>query len=99
MRADGLHASAIREDQNAVHVAQSAETVGDDQAGAAGRQLVERLLHAAFAEGVERAGGFVEQQDGRVAQDGAGDSDALALAAGEEFSAALAAERRVALRL
>ena len=39
--------------------------------------------------GVEAGGGFVEDQDARVGQDGAGDGDALALAAGE-LDAALA---------
>ena len=34
-----------------------------------------------FALGVECAGGFVEQQDRAVGEDGAGDGDALALAA------------------
>ena len=58
---------------------------------------VERVLHEAFALAVERAGGLVEDEDGRVFQDGAGDGDALALAAGE-FHAALADERAVALR-
>ena len=39
--------------------------------------------------GVERRGRLVEQQDARVLQDGAGDRDALLLAAGE-LQAALA---------
>src|SRR5438309_2095115 len=37
--------------------------------------------------GVEAAGGLVEQEDGRVAQDGAGDGDALPLAAGQLHAA------------
>ena len=36
---------------------------------------------ATLALGIERAGRLVEQQDRRVAQDGAGERDALALAA------------------
>jgi len=39
------------------------------------------FLHQGLALGVERGGGFVEQQQRRIAQDGAGDGDALALAA------------------
>ena len=54
-------------------------------------------LHQRLALGVERAGRLVEQQDRRVAQDGAGDGDALALAAGQRH-AALAEQGVVALR-
>ena len=50
----------------------------------------------AFAFGVEVAGGFVEDQDLRVGEDGAGDGDALPLAAAE-LHAALADERVVAV--
>ena len=61
------------------------------------RQPLQRLLHRALALGVERAGRLVEQQDRRVAQDRAGDREALALAAGEHH-AALADLGVVALR-
>jgi hypothetical protein len=57
----------------------------------------QRLLHQLLAFGVERRGRLVEQQDRRVAQDGAGDRDALALAA-RQHDAALADRRVVALR-
>ena len=53
------------------------------------RHLVERALDFALGAGVQRAGGFVQQQDGRILQDGAGDGDALLLAAGQ-FQPALA---------
>ena len=43
----------------------------------------ERGLDLGLALGVEGAGGFVEQQDRRVFQEGAGDGDALALTAGK----------------
>ena len=39
-----------------------------------------------FTLGVEGAGGFVQQQDRRVDQQGAGDGQALALAAGEALA-------------
>jgi hypothetical protein len=42
---------------------------------------VQRGLHHALALGVQRAGGFVQQQQRRVLQHGAGDGDALALPA------------------
>ena len=44
-------------------------------------QPVERVLHQPLAFRVERGGRFVEQQQRRVAQQRAGDGDALALAA------------------
>src|SRR5262249_42627165 len=49
-----------------------------------------------FALRVERAGGLVHDQDGRVSKDGAGDGHALALAAGE-FDTAVADQGLVAL--
>ena len=58
---------------------------------------VQRRLHLRLALGVERAGGLVEQQDRRVLQEGAGDGDPLALAAGEA-RARLADQGVVAVR-
>ena len=40
---------------------------------------VERLLHQDFIFRVERGSGFVQQQDRRVLENGAGDGEALAL--------------------
>jgi hypothetical protein len=60
-------------------------------------QVLQGILHQALALGVEGAGGLVQQQQRRVAQDGAGHGDALALAAGQAH-AALAEEGVVALR-
>ena len=50
---------------------------------------VERRLDLALGVDVERRGRLVEDQDRRRLEDGAGDGDALLLAAGE-FQAALA---------
>ena len=72
---------AVVDDHDLVGVADGGEAVGDDEDGAADAQAFQRFLHFGFAFGVERAGGFVEQQQRRVFQDGAGDADALALAA------------------
>ena len=57
---------------------------------------VQRGLHHAFALGVQRAGGFVQQQQRRVLQDGAGDGNALLLPARQPH-AALAQEGVVPL--
>ena len=59
------------------------EAVGDDERGAAAGEAVEGAADQRLALGVERGGRLVEEQDRRVAQDGAGDREALALAAGE----------------
>ena len=50
-------------------------------------QAVQRLLHGALGLVVQRAGGLVEHQHRRVAQDRPGDGDALLLAAGEAVAA------------
>ena len=51
--------------------------------GAALHQSLQGLLHQTLALGVEGRGGLVEDEDGRVLEDGTGDADALALTAGE----------------
>ena len=57
--------------------------VGDDHDRAAlGVQLAQQLHHRAAGPGVEVAGRFVGQHDRGSVDDGAGDRDALALAAG-----------------
>ena len=61
--------------------------MGDDQGGAAFFQAFQRLLDGGFGLRVECRGGFVEQQQRGVAQDRAGDRDALALAAGQAHAA------------
>ena len=63
------------------------EAMRDDDRGAPGHQIVEADLHQPLVLRVERAGRFVEQQQRRVAQDGARNRDALALAAGERDAA------------
>ena len=92
----GFGDAAVFEDDDAVGVGDGAEAVGDDEAGAAFHERDEAGLDDAFAFGVEVAGGFVEDEDLGVGQHGAGDGDALPLAAAE-FDAALADERVVAV--
>ena len=52
--------------------------------GSALRRRIQRRLHDLLALGVQRGGRFVEEEDLWIAQEGAGDGDALFLAAGEE---------------
>ena len=55
----------------------------DDDRGAFGHQVGKRGLHQRFAFGVERRRGLVEDEDGRVLEQGAGDGEPLAFSAGE----------------
>ena len=57
--------------------------VRDEQAGAAAHQAVEAFEHLVLAVLVQRGGGLVEDDHRRVAQQRAGDPDALPLAAGQ----------------
>ena len=94
----GLDDASVVEHQNAGRIAHGGEPVGDDEGGAALHDLIERLRNARLGHRVERAGGFVENEDRRVFQQCAGDGEALALAAGQE-PAALADPRFKAVRV
>ena len=59
--------------------------------------VVERRLDRFLGAAVERAGRLVEDQDRRVLEQGAGDRDALLLAA-RQLEPALADHRFIALR-
>ncbi len=63
-------------------------------------QLLDRLLHEALGLRVEGRGGLVENQHWRILEDGAGDRQPLALAAGEPHAAVpdlgVVAERQLA---
>ena len=74
------------------------EPVRNRDHGAALRQPFERELDLLFRFGVERGGGFVEEENGRVLEQRPGDGEALLLSAGKE-TAFVADERLVALRL
>ena len=91
------HDLPLVEHEDHRRVADGAEAVRDDQHGPAGDEQAERILHRGLALGVERAGGLVEDEDRRGAQEGAGDGDALLLAAGEQ-GAAFTDDGVVALR-
>ncbi len=75
--------TALIHDHDAVRFKNRRQAVCDDQRGAAFHQMFQGNLHGTFGLGVERAGGFVEQQDGGVFQQCPGDHDTLLLAAGQ----------------
>ena len=64
-------------------MADGEKAVGDDETGAAFHETFQCFIGGPLALGVEGGGGFVEQEDAGIGQNGAGDGDALALAAGQ----------------
>src|SRR5579859_6505008 len=71
--------------------------VSDHDAGLAFHQTIERLEDQLFRAGVQSGTGLIQNQDRTIADDGAGDGDALALTAGER-DASFADDGVVALR-
>jgi len=67
-----------------------AKIVGDEDDGLAetARESAEFALKLCASDGIERAEGLVHQENGRIGGEGAGDADALALAAREFVRAA-----------
>ena len=78
---------ALVHHQDAVAGQHRGEPVRDHERGAVAHQFFQRGLHQRLALGIERRGRLIEQQQRRVAQDGAGDRDALALAARQRHAA------------
>ena len=74
--------AALREDEDALCDADRGETVGDDERRAPAGEVFEAILNFIFAFGIERGRRFVENQNRRVFQKGTGNSEALALPAG-----------------
>ena len=89
--------AALVEHHDLVGAADGGQPVRDHDHGAVLHQVGQRLLHQHFRFGVEMRGGFVQNQDGRVLEQGAGDGDALPLAAAQPH-AAVADHRLVAFR-
>lgn len=74
---------AAVEDGDAVGEVEGGAAVRDQQGGAAAHDLGQRLVDLVLDAGVHGGGGVVEHQQARVGEEGAGERDALALAAGE----------------
>jgi hypothetical protein len=75
------------QDHDLVGTPNGGQAVRDGERGAVGRQGVDGLLDGVLGAGVQGAGRLVEDEDRRVAQDRAGDGQALLLTAGEAVSA------------
>jgi hypothetical protein len=80
-----LAEGAVLEPQDAVGDFAQAVVVADDDDAAVvfGGEAAQQPADVASVSGVEVGGGFVGEQDGGVVGEGAGDGDALFLAAGE----------------
>lgn len=72
---------AFIEDIDAIRVLDGGKPVGDDKGGAVFHETVEGILDLAFGLGIDGGGGFVEQKDGCVFEQGSGDGQALFFAA------------------
>ena len=72
--------------ENLVRLANRAQAMRDHEARASGHQSFERFLNQSFRRGVHAGGGFVEEQDGRILEQGASDGDALFFAHAQAHS-------------
>src|SRR4051794_22505440 len=93
--ADGLDPAGVHQ-HDAIGELERAEAVGDEEGGAVAGEFLDGLADQGLVLDVDGAGGLVEDQDGRVAEHGAGQGDPLALATGEA-EPALADDRVVAV--
>src|SRR5438876_7565423 len=89
--------AAVFDRQDCRAAVQHARAMRDDQHGAAAHQSFDRGKNRRLRLGVDRARGFVQNQDRAVLQEGPGKGDALALAA-RKLDTALANLRVVATR-
>src|ERR1019366_4745685 len=76
-----LDDSPLLDHQDLVRTANGGEPMRDDKRGAPVHQIGESFLDQGFRLGVQTRGGFIENQNARVRQDGARDGDPLALPA------------------
>ena len=81
-------ASFVQDDEP-VHRGNGGEAVGNGDDGFAVHHFVEAFLDGGFDFGVERAGGFVEQQDGGVGAEAHGNVEALFHAFGVFFDSSV----------
>ena len=73
-----LHHFTTFQDDNFIGIADRAEAVSHNQAGDAAP--AQAVIHVFFAVGIERTGGFIENENARVVDQRAGDLQALPLA-------------------
>ena len=84
-----FHDPAVFHDQDLLGPPDGRQAVGDHEGGPAFHEIGQARLDGGFGFRIEARRGIVQNQDAGIGQNGAGDRDALPLAAGE-FHAALA---------
>jgi hypothetical protein len=82
-----FHNATRIEDENLAGVLHGGEAVRDDEDGTSLEQSVDGFLHQALRLGVQRGGGFVEDEDRRIDEQGARNGETLALSSGEARTA------------
>src|SRR3954466_12290755 len=95
MRAS-LHNLAVFQHQDLIRAAYGREAVCKDEGCSAFAQLAKAILNQRFTFAVETRCSLVENQNSRIGQNGAGNSDSLSLPAGQ-LHTSLADDRLVAL--
>ena len=75
-----FHKLAAIHDQDAIAVEDGGQPVGNRNYGTAFRSLAQGGVDGCFRLRIEGGGGLVEQQDPRMADESAGERDALTLA-------------------
>ena len=79
----GLGHAPVLEDDDPLRVAHGGEPVRDHQRRPVPQHRGQVPLDGAFGLGIEGAGGFIQDQDRRIREEGAGDVDPLPLPAGK----------------
>ena len=75
---------AARQHHHLIRTGYGAHPVGDDKDSFVFYEPGKCLLNGSFVLHVQTGGGFVQQNDGRILQEGAGNGNALTLAAGKD---------------
>ena len=79
--------AAMVDDDDVVGIADRTQAMGDDDGRTAFHEAVQGGLDDFFAFRIEGRRRFIEDEDARVLEDGPGDGDTLALAAGQGAAA------------
>jgi hypothetical protein len=81
VEAAAFHDATLLEDEDAAGIADGGQPMRDDEGGTPLHHLVERRVHLHLGHGIERACGFVKNEDRRIFQKRARDREPLTLSA------------------
>lgn len=81
-----LHNASITHDTDEVSRLNSAQPVGDDEHSATPSGPIKCLLHHPLRLCIQSTGGFIQNQDSGVLDQGASNSDALLLTTGQSYA-------------